>query len=156
MRFIAMILNNAYYINIAVTLLFMLVFIACFVRFIYKELGGVKIGKDSFLFFDFMLFCSGWKSDIPALAMVLTLFFGNFIDYTRNYNTDIIHVNIIGFFAMLLLFVHCRFFSGVVYDGKRVKFIKEFFLNFKPLPKNIFLWLSRVLYITFIVCIYRS
>lgn len=65
-----MILNNIHFINLATILLCMLVFIAFFVRFIYKELGGVKVGKDSLLFFDFMLFSSGWKSNIPALAML--------------------------------------------------------------------------------------
>ena len=156
MRFIDMILNDFYYAIIAVTLCFMLVFIACFVRFIYKELGGVKVGKDSFLFFDYMLFDADWKSNLPALAMALTLLSGYLFDYIRNYNAATLYINIIGFLGMLFLFVHCRFFSGIVYDKHHIQFFKEFLLNYKAYPRYIFLWLSRVLYVLFFICIYRS
>jgi hypothetical protein len=97
----------------------MLVFIAFFVRFIYKELGGVKVGKDSLLFFDFMLFSSGWKSNIPALAMLLAIIFGNCFDYFRNHDIAVIYVNTIGVIAMFFFFIHCRVFSQVIYDGKK-------------------------------------
>jgi hypothetical protein len=156
MRFIAMTLNDFYYISLALVLLCMLVFFACFVRFIYKELGGIKVGKDSLLFFDFMLFGSGWKSDTPVVAMAGALFFGNLFDYIRNYNIAVVYINIIGFLATFLLFVHCRFLSGIIYNGNGIKFTRELFLNFKPSPKYIFLWLSRILYITLVIYVVRN
>ncbi|QGY33113.1 hypothetical protein CUN67_29810 (plasmid) [Pantoea cypripedii] len=151
-----MTLNDFYYFNIVLALICILVFIACFIRFVYKELGGVKVGKDSFLFFDFILFGSGWKSDIPALSMAAALFFGNSFDYMRNHDITTIHINAIGFFAAFSLFVHCRFFSGIIYNGQKVKFIKELFLNLNSSPKYISLWLSRILYMIFVICVYRS
>lgn len=49
MRFTDMILNDFYYMFIALTFISMIVFFVCFVRFVYKDLGGVKVGKDAFL-----------------------------------------------------------------------------------------------------------
>lgn len=151
-----MILNNIYFINIATILLCMLVFIAFFVHFIYKGLGGVKVGKDSFLFFDFMLFSSGWKSNIPALAMALALIFGNYFDYIRNHDIAVIYVNAIGIIAMFFFFIHCRLFSPVIYDGKKIQFIKELILTYTISPRYIFLWLSRAFYILLIIYLYKS
>lgn len=151
-----MILNNIYFINLATILLCMLVFIAFFVRFTYKELGGVKVGKDSLLFFDFMLFSSGWKSNIPALAMLLAIIVGNCFDYFRNHDIAVIYVNTIGVIAMFFFFIHCRVFSQVIYDGKKIQFIKELFFNYTISPSYIFLWLSRVFYILLIIYIYKS
>lgn len=140
-----------YYVSIITLLLFMLIFIACFVHFICKELGGVKIGKDSFLFFDYMLFGLGWKSSLPALAMILALVFGNFFDYIRSHNVDTLRVNIVGVFSMIFLFIHCRFFSNIEYDKENVKFIKEFLFNFKLHSRYVFLWLSRIGYFIFLL-----
>ncbi len=151
-----MILNDLHdVISLALLVLFMFVFFVCFVFFIYKELGGVKVGRDSFLFFDYMLFSSGWKANLPALAMLLTLAFGNVIDYKREGDVNNVYINIIGVLAMIFLFIHCRFFSGIIYSNQNIKFVKELLLNFNVRPQFIMLWLSRVCYIALIIYIYR-
>lgn len=43
-------LNDLHYTSIFLMLIFMIVFFAFFVHFIYRELGGVGIGRDTFLF----------------------------------------------------------------------------------------------------------
>lgn len=124
-----MILNDLfYYFYIIAIFLFMSIFMAFFVRFIYSELGGVKIGKDSFLFFDYIFFGSGWKSNLPALAMIPVLVFGDLFDFIRGCNIENLRVNVIGFFFMIFLFIHCRFFSNIKYDEGDIKLIKEFFI----------------------------
>lgn len=98
----------------------MFVFFVFFVRFIYKELGGVKVGRDSFLFFDYMLFGSGWRSDIPSISMILILLTGLAQDYVKNYSLENLYINTLGFFAAVLFFVHGRFLSGLSYsNGKK-------------------------------------
>lgn len=150
-----MILDNLYSINMILMLFLMLLFSACFVRFIYKELGGVKVGRDSFLFFDYMLFCSGWKANLPASTLALVSIFGSLYEYIKTDDMKTLYASIICFFAALALFIHCRFFSDIFYDGKKIKFIRELFLNFKINLRYVFLWLSRALYIAFIILSYK-
>jgi len=85
-------------------------FFVSFVFFIYKELGGVKVGRDSFLFFDYMFFSSGWRANLPAFVILLTLLLGNLIDYKRVGDVNNVYINSIGILAMIFLFIHCRFF----------------------------------------------
>lgn len=151
-----MILNDFYYVFIALTFISMIVFFVCFVRFVYKDLGGVKVGKDAFLFFDYMFFGSGWKSNLPVLAFILTLVFGNCFDYIKDHDSNTIQISMIGFLAMTMFFIHCRFFSKLSFDAQKIKFIKEFALNFKVNSRYVFLWGSRLLYLALAVSIYQS
>lgn len=115
-----------FYILLFASIFFMFVFFAFFVRFIYKELGGVKVGRDSFLFFDYMLFGSGWRSDIPSISIFLILLTGLAQDYVKNYSFENLYINSLGFFAVFLFFVHGRFLSGVSYsNGKKIMFFRE-------------------------------
>ncbi|MCW0314840.1 hypothetical protein [Pantoea ananatis] len=147
-------LNDLHYTSIFLMLIFMIVFFAFFVHFIYKELGGVKIGKDTFLFFDFMFFGSGFKSNAPSLAMAMIILLSGFSTYSKNHDVTALYEGVVVSFAMLFLFVHCRFFSGISYSKTRVKLIKEFFLNLKLTKNFFFLWLSRVFYIAVIFYAY--
>ncbi|EBC1279604.1 hypothetical protein G6T08_004823 [Salmonella enterica] len=115
-----------FYILLFASIFFMFVFFAFFVHFIYKELGGVKVGRDSFLFFDYMLFGSGWRSDIPSISIFLILLTGLAQDYVKNYSFENLYINSLGFFAVFLFFVHGRFLSGVSYsNGKKIMFFRE-------------------------------
>lgn len=146
-----MILNNFYYYPVlGLLVVFMCVFFASFVLFIYKELGGVKVGRDSFLFFDYMLFCSGWKAEVPALSMLLVMILGNILDYSKDKNVEILYMNCIGILAVIFLFIHCRCLSGIrYYNDKKIKFLRELLWGFKMRPRFAVLWLSRLSYITF-------
>ncbi|KFB96933.1 hypothetical protein GTGU_04662 [Trabulsiella guamensis ATCC 49490] len=151
-----MISNNFYYYALLFTsVFFMLLFFVFFVLFIYKELGGVKIGRDSFLFFDYMLFGTGWKANIPALSVFFITFLSVVQDYILNSDFKAIRANVIGILAAFLLFIHCRYLSGVHYnnDGK-IKFLKEFFFGGGVKLHFVVLWLSRLLYIAFFILHY--
>jgi len=143
-------LNNLYYFSISLTAACMLMFILCFFLFYFSELGKVSMGKDTFLFFDFILFRSGWVPNASAISIAGTFFFGNLFDYARHQNISILYINLVGFIATLLFFIHCRFFSGIRYTGQGIKCVKELLLNINLSPKNLFLWLSRVSYLTLI------
>jgi len=147
-------LNNLHYISIFFILLSMIVFFACFVHFICKELGGVRIGRDTFLFFDFMFFGSGFKSNIATLAMAVIILFSRLSVYGKSHDLTALYEGFISFFAMFFLLMHCRFFSQISYDKGSIKLIREFFLNLKLTKMFFFLWLSRVFYIALIFCAY--
>ncbi|EDB5720651.1 hypothetical protein A9563_08940 [Salmonella enterica subsp. enterica serovar Rubislaw] len=130
----------------------MFVFFAFFVLFIYKELGGIKVGRDSFLFFDYMFFGSGWKANIPSMSMLIVALMGLAQDYIKNYNFENLLINSLGVLAAVLFFIHGRFLSGVSYsNGKKIIFFRELLWRGGLKPHFVVLWLSRLLYIAFFV-----
>ncbi|EFO1000552.1 hypothetical protein DX038_22785 [Escherichia albertii] len=108
-----------FYVLLFVSIFFMFVFFAFFVNFIYKEPGGVKVGRDSFLFFDYMLFGSGWRSDIPCISMFLIFLTGLAQDYIKNYSLENLYINSL-VFLLLFYFFYGGFLSGISYNnGKK-------------------------------------
>lgn len=144
-------LDNFYHASLALTLIFMLVFVLCLFLFYYLELGRVSVGKDTFLFFDFMLFRTSWLANFSAISVAGVIISGNLFDYVRSHNASALHLNTIGFIATLLFFVHCRIYSDIIYSGLSIKCAKELFFNLKLHTKYSLLWLSRVGYVTFII-----
>lgn len=137
-------------------LLFMLAlsilcFTILFALFIYKELGGVKFGRDSFLFFDYIFFCSGMKPNISALSVFFVFLFGVSLDYNLNTHFGNSLGDILWGVGIVLFFIHCRFYSNLEYKKNRIAFIRELFLNMNIQPRLIFLWLARVLFVILIV-----
>ncbi|WP_333501112.1 hypothetical protein [Kluyvera genomosp. 2] len=141
-----------FYVFLFSSIFFMLVFIIFFVFFIYNELGGAKVGRDSFLFFDYMLFGSGWKADVPSVSLLLVLLTGLAQDYVKNHSIESLYINFLGIFAAILLFVHGRFFSEVSYgNGKKIIFFRELLWGGGLKPRFVVLWLSRLSYVAFFV-----
>ena len=107
-----MILNNFY------SLLFLLMlalsifsFTVLFALFIYKDLGGVKFARDSFLFFDYIFFSSDMRANASALSVICVFIFGLAFDHNRNPLVKNYLVDIVWFLGVVLFFIHCRFFS---------------------------------------------
>lgn len=148
MRFIAMILNNVYSVTLLSMLaISMLAFIVLFGIFIYKDLGGVKFGRDSFLFFDYVFFCSNWRANASALSIFGVFVFGCGLNYIQNINSANILIDLIWLIGIILFFIHCRFLSNVEYEHKKgIAFAKELFLNIKINPRLILLWGARILF----------
>ena len=125
-RFIDMILNNFY------SLLFLLMlalsifsFTVLFALFIYKDLGGVKFARDSFLFFDYIFFSSDMRANASALSVICVFIFGLAFDHNRNPLVKNYLVDIVWFLGVVLFFIHCRFFYNNVYCKKKKQFIKN-------------------------------
>lgn len=87
-----------------------------FVHFIYKVIGGVKFGKDFFLFFDFMLFSSGWKANGAAITMILSFAFLSFSDFFRSGGAGNLAEELAWMIPVILLFIHCRYCSGITFS----------------------------------------
>lgn len=148
MRFIDMILNDFFLLMLALS---MFSFTALFALFIYKDLGGVKFARDTFLFFDYILFSSGMRANASALSVICVFVFGLAFDYNhklliKNYLIDTVWI-----LGVVLFFIHCRFFSNLEYGKTKIIFIREIFFNLKIQPRLIFLWLARFLFIIMII-----
>ncbi len=151
-RFIDMILNNFY------SLLFLLMlalsifsFTVLFALFIYKDLGGVKFARDSFLFLDYIFFSSDMRANASALSVICVFIFGLAFDHNRNPLVKNYLIDIVWFLGVVLFFIHCRFFSNLEYGKTKIIFVRELFFNLKIKLRLIFLWLSRLLFIILIL-----
>ena len=101
-----MILNNFY------SLLFLLMlalsifsFTVLFALFIYKDLGGVKFARDSFLFFDYIFFSSDMRANASALSVICVFIFGLAFDHNRNPLVKNYLVDIVWFLGVVLFFI---------------------------------------------------
>ncbi|WP_244587546.1 hypothetical protein [Escherichia coli] len=131
-RFIDMILNNFY------SLLFLLMlalsifsFTVLFALFIYKDLGGVKFARDSFLFFDYIFFSSDMRANASALSVICVFIFGLAFDHNRNPLVKNYLVDIVWFLGVVLFFIHCSFFYNMQYGNTKIIFERDHFLNQK-------------------------
>ena len=143
-RFIDMILNNFY------SLLFLLMlalsifsFTVLFALFIYKDLGGVKFARDSFLFFDYIFFSSDMRANASALSVICVFIFGLAFDHNRNPLVKNYLVDIVWFLGVVLFFIHCRFFFNMEYvNTKNIFFIYLFLKQKKILLYFFFIFLK--------------
>lgn len=110
-RFIDMISNDFYYfIFLSLFALSIFSFTVLFAIFIYKELGGIQFGRDSFLFFDYILFCSCLRANASALSVICVFIFGLAFNYNRNQIIKNTSIDTIWIAGVILFFIHCRFF----------------------------------------------
>lgn len=61
-----------------------------------------------------MFFGSGFKSNVPSLAMAMIILLSGFSTYSKNHDVTALYEGVVVSFAMLFLFVHCRFFPELV------------------------------------------
>ena len=142
-----MILNNFY------SLLFLLMlalsifsFTVLFALFIYKDLGGVKFARDSFLFFDYIFFSSDMRANASALSVICVFIFGLAFDHNRNPLVKNYLVDIVWFLGVVLFFIHCRFFYKLE-KGKTKNIFKRAFFQPKNKTKvNIFMVVTIIIH----------
>ncbi|HAF2130400.1 TPA: hypothetical protein G9F27_004689 [Salmonella enterica] len=149
-----MILNDFYYFMfLSLFALSMFSFTVLFAIFIYKELGGIQLGWDPFLFFDYILFCSCLRANASALSVICVFIFGLAFNYNSNPIIKNPFIDTIWLSGVILFFIHCRFFSNLEYENKNKKiiFIRELFLNIRREPRTIFLWFARILFVILIL-----
>lgn len=133
-------------------LFFLLLWGVCFFIFVYKRLGGPKVGKDSLLYFNFMFF----KHDILSNCALIFLVFGYIsaaiVEYRRGFDNLILVSNLSGGISFFLYALYGKYFyQGLVDDEKPFFFIKVFLTKLDISFGAIFLWLSRLAYITWLI-----
>lgn len=135
-----------------ITLFFLLLWGVCFIIFVYRNLGGPKIGKDSLLYFNFIFFRHNILSNCALIFFVLGYIAAAIAEYRREFNSLLLASNLAGGVSYLLFALYGKFFyQGFVDDEKSFFFIKIFLTKIDLSFGAIFLWLSRLSYITWII-----
>lgn len=108
-------------------LLLLLLWGVCFFIFVYRNLGGTKIGKDSLLYFNYMFF----KRDILSNSALIFLVFGYvaaaIAEYRRGFDNLSLISNLFGGMSFFLFALYGKYFYQGVIDDKKPFFLLRFF-----------------------------
>lgn len=129
----------------------------CFFIFVYRNLGGPKVGKDCLLYFNFMFFKHNILSNCALIFLVLGHIAAAIAEYRREFNSLLLMSNLAGgvSFFFFALYGKC-FYQELTDDEKSFLFIKVFLTKLDLSFGAIFLWLSRVAYITWLIVFISS
>lgn len=135
-----------------IMLFFLLAWGTCFFVFVYKSLGGPKVGKDSLLYFNFMFFKREVLANISLAFLVLGYISAALLEYQREFDDFMLFANLAGGISFLLYAIYGRyFFNAEIEYEKSLFFIKIFLTRLDFTFGSVFLWLSRLTYITWLV-----
>ncbi|WCG84966.1 hypothetical protein [Pectobacterium sp. A5351] len=124
----------------------------CFFIFVYRNLGGPKVGKDSLLYFNFMFFKHNTLSNCALIFLVLGYIAAAIAEYRRDLSSLLLMSNLAGGGAFFLFALYGKcFYQGLIDDEKSFFFIKIFLTKLDLSFGAIFLWLSRFAYITWLI-----
>lgn len=148
-----MISNDSIF-NLAALGMLMLMFLwaICFFVFVYKKLGGPKVGRDALYFLNYMFFKKEFLSNLSLLLLLLAYILGAVIIYRQNFIFLLLLGNLSGATSLLLFSVYGRYFYNEIFDEKdKFIFLRVFLTEFDFSLNSIFLWLSRLMYAVWII-----
>ncbi|EHJ3658841.1 hypothetical protein J9T75_004102 [Salmonella enterica] len=133
-------------------LLLLLLWGVCFFIFVYRNLGGTKVGKDSLLYFNYMFFKRDILSNSALIFLVLGYVAAAIAEYRREFDNLSLISNLFGGMSFFLFALYGKYFyQGLVDDRKPFFFINVFLTKLDLSFGAIFLWLSRLAYITWLI-----
>jgi len=133
-------------------LFFLFLWGGCFFIFVYRNLGGAKVGKDSVLYFNYMFFKRDFLSNCALLFLVLGYMAAAIAEYIREADNLLLVSNLSGAISFFLFALYGKYFhQGLTDDEKPFYFIKVFLTKLDLSFGSIFLWLSRLAYITWLI-----
>lgn len=133
-------------------LLLLLLWGVCFFIFVYRHLGGPKIGKDSLLYFNYMFFKRDVLSSCALVFLVLGYVAAAIAEYRRGLDNLSLISNLLGGMSFFLFALYGKYFyKGLIDDEKPFFFIKVFLTKLDLSFGAIFLWLSRLAYATWLI-----
>ncbi|EOC1327946.1 hypothetical protein ACI09X_004156 [Cronobacter dublinensis] len=137
------------------SLLMMLFFLfawgVCFVIFIYKVLGGPKAGRDAFLYFNFIFFKRDTLANVSLCFFVLSYLSEAFAEYIRGVDDLMLLANLMGGASFLLFGIYGKYFYCETIEDKHPLFFINIFVRKVDFRfGSLFLWFSRVSYITWV------
>ncbi|XQK75905.1 hypothetical protein ACOI35_20800 [Escherichia coli] len=77
-------------------LFFLFAWGGCFFIFVYRVLGGPKVGRDSLLYFDFIFFKNNALANISLSFLVLGYISAAFVEYRRGGDSLMLLANLMG------------------------------------------------------------
>lgn len=132
-------------------LFFLFAWGGCFFIFVYKILGGPKVGRDSFLYFNYIFFKRDVLANISFCFVVLGYISAAFVEYRREFDDLMLLANLMGGASFLLFGIYGRwFYFDVPENEKPFFFINVFLTRVDFRFGSLFLWLSRISYATWV------
>jgi len=123
-----------------------------FFIFVYRNLGGAKVGKDSLLYFNYMFFKRDFLSSSALIFLVLGYVAAAIAEYRRDFDNLLLVSNLSGGISFFLFAMYGKYFYQGLIDYKKTFFFIRVFLTKLDLSFGaIFLWLSRLAYITWLI-----
>ncbi|URQ62207.1 hypothetical protein LQ939_08155 [Pantoea alhagi] len=110
-----------------VMLLLLLLWGMCFFLFVYKRLGGPKLGKESFLYFNFMFFKRDVLSNFALIFLVLGYMAAAIVEYRRGFDELILASNLSGGVSFFLFALYGKYFYKEPIDDKKPFFLLRCF-----------------------------
>ncbi|MGQ9454125.1 hypothetical protein ACP4QI_022055 [Leclercia sp. TB492] len=147
-------ISNDIIINISslMLLMFLLLWGGCFFIFVYRYLGGPKVGKDSLLYFNYMFFKRDILSSCALTFLVLGYVAAAIAEYRRGFDSLLLIANLSGGMSFFLFALYGKYFyQGGIDDEKPFFFIRIFLTKLDLSFGSIFLWLSRLAYVTWLI-----
>ncbi|MFS2224862.1 hypothetical protein [Pantoea sp. B65] len=133
-------------------LLLLLLWGVCFFIFVYRNLGGTKLGKDSLLYFNYMFFKRDILSSCALIFLVLGYVAAAIAEYRRGLDNLSLISNLSGGMSFFLFALYGKYFyQGLIDNEKPFFFIKVFLTKLDLSLGSIFLWLSRLAYVTWLI-----
>lgn len=153
-----MISNDIVFNVLSMMMLFSLImFAGCFFIFVYKVLGGPKVGRDSFLFFNFIFFRHSILSGLALIFLVLAYMAEAFAHFREDAGIIPLLANASGSLSILLFGIYGKYlYRGVIDDENPFFFIKVFLTKIGFSFADVLLWLSRFTYIAWIVIVFYN
>lgn len=133
-------------------LLLLLLWGGCFFIFVYRNLGSTKVGKDSLLYFNYMFFKRNFLSSSALIFLVLGYVAAAIAEYRRDFDNLSLVSNLSGGISFFLFAMYGKYFyQGLIDDKKQFFFIRVFLTKLDLSFGAIFLWLSRLAYIKWLI-----
>jgi len=147
-------ISNDIILNISscMLLFFLLSWGVCFFIFVYKKLGGVKVGKEHLLYFNFMFFKRDALSNYALVFLVLGYVTAAIAEYRREYDNLLLMADLSGGISFFLFALYGKYiYQGLIDDEKPFFFIRVFLTKLDLSFGAIFLWLSRLAYVIWLI-----
>ena len=84
--------------------------VGVFFIFVYRDLGGAKVGKDSLLYFNYMFFKRDVLSNCALVFLVLGYIAAAIAEYRREADNLLLISNLSGGFSFLLFALYGKYF----------------------------------------------
>lgn len=108
-------------------LLLLLLWGVCFFIFVYRNLGGIKVGKDSLLYFNYMFFKRDILSNSALIFLVLGYVAAAIAEYRREFDNLSLISNLFGGMSFFLFALYGKYFYQGLIDDKKPFFLLRFF-----------------------------
>lgn len=107
-------------------LFFLFAWGGCFFIFVYRVLGGPKVGRDSLLYFDFIFFKNNALANISLSFLVLGYISAAFVEYRRGGDSLMLLANLMGGGAFLFFGIYGKCFCHDAFEDKKPFFLLTF------------------------------